>query len=91
MVPMRKKLLVLYIIWFISGSLLALGSMYLTPYFLIPLFGTQVAIGILSLSIRCPECKQPVLKQKMKLFNFAFTYWGCLIPKKCHHCEVVLK
>jgi hypothetical protein len=88
---MRKKLCILYIIWLISGSILGLASIYISKYFIIPLIFTCVTIGCFAMSIRCPTCKKPVLKNKIKLFGYELIIWTSWMPKTCTQCSRKLK
>lgn len=87
----RTKFKLLVGMWLISGSILLLGAMYLTPYFLIPLFVVFGLIGFYSMSLRCPNCRKPVLFNPIKIFGKEIFIWTSWIPKKCTKCGIDLK
>lgn len=88
---LRKKLCMLYAVWFILGVILILGSMYITSYFIIPLIVVVIIIGIIAMNIRCPYCNKSVLSNKIKLFGFEFIVCTPWIPNNCPKCGKALK
>ena len=71
------------------GSLLGLGAMYLTEAFLIPLFIVAILIGGYCMSLRCPNCRKPVLLNPV--VGARFPIWTIWIPRKCSKCGIDLK
>lgn len=87
---MRLKFRIAILIWMTSGSILALGTIYLTEYLLIPLIIITFLIGGYCLSLRCPNCRKPVLHNPVKIFDMELYIWTSSIPSKCSKCGTVL-
>lgn len=86
----RTKYRLSLVMWLLSGSALGLGAMYITEYFLIPLFIVTLAIGGYCISLKCPNCGKPVLHNPLQIFGMDFYIWTSRIPKKCTKCGVQL-
>lgn len=86
----RTKYRLSIVIWFISGSILGLAAMYITKYFLIPLFVVGFVIGVYGLSLKCPNCGKRVLYNPLKIFRMEFYIWTSWIPKNCTKCNMQL-
>jgi hypothetical protein len=90
MLKIRTKVRILLAIWIISEALLLLGAMYLTPYFLIPLFTVLGLLGYYSMSIRCPNCQKPVLFNPKRFLKREIYIWTPKIPDSCTKCGTKL-
>jgi len=84
--PIRTKYRIAILIWFIGGSVLLLGTIYLTQYFLVPLLILFCAIGIYVLSLKCPNCRKRVLHNPVTIMGKEFNIWTSWIPTKCTQC-----
>lgn len=86
---LRTKLWISIVMWFVSGSLLGLGALYLTEYFLIPLIIVAILIGNYCLYLKCPNCGKHVLLKRVSGTKLYF--WTACIPDRCPKCGIKLK
>ncbi len=75
-------------IWLISGFLLLIGAMDITPYFLILLFLVLGIVGFYELSLRCPSCRKRILYNPINIFGKEIYIWTSWVPKKCTKCGI---
>jgi hypothetical protein len=54
---------------------------YVREQFIWPTIVIPGAIGIYLLLLRCPNCKTPIFKKKLRLFDEEFTFWGGITSK----------
>ena len=73
-------------IWLTGGSILLLGSLYVTRYLIVPLLMLFGVIGTYALSLKCPNCGKRVLYNPVRLFGKEFYIWTSWIPKECTRC-----
>jgi len=83
---MRRRYRIAIIVWIVSGSLLLLGTIYLTDYFLIPLIIMTLMLGGYCLTLKCPECGKPILHNPINIFGRELYIWTSWIPKRCPKC-----
>ena len=83
---LRSKYRIAIFVWIVGGSILLLGTLYLTQYLLIPLIIVTFIIGGYSLSLKCPICGKPVLHNRVKIFGLELNIWTSWIPKRCTRC-----
>ena len=67
-----------------------LGVFQFSFYIIIPLwFFTIMSTLIIRNSLKCPFCKQSILKKKKKVFGMED--WHLHVPSKCPNCNKELK
>ena len=83
---MRKKLVILLIIWFVGGFILGIATVEISELFLIPLLLLALVLGLWINTMKCPKCGKPVTYNPIKIFGVNIYFWTPWIPKKCSKC-----
>ena len=84
----RTRYRIAIFLWFINGTAFILGALYITKYFLIPLFVLFIGIGLYTISLKCPNCGKRVLHNPVTIFGVELYIWTSWIPKRCSKCKV---
>lgn len=50
-----------------------------------------LGFGFLFMSLKCPNCKKPVLKRNIDFMGGKFVMWSILLPDQCPSCHCYLK
>lgn len=86
-VSLRKRLLLAFLfvlVNFIGSSGL---TIYVDQRFIWLVILLPMGAGIYTLTLRCPNCGEFMIKKKIKIWGMEFTYWGGFtIPKNCSRC-----
>jgi len=86
MSPLRRNYRIIVALWFVLGSVLMIGSVYVGEYILILLLLFTVAIGVYCLTLKCPSCGKSVLHNPVKILGNDLYIWTPWIPKSCAKC-----
>jgi len=74
-------------LWFVNGAALGLGALYLSEYFLIPLFLLLAIVGFYAMSLKCQTCGHRVLYNPVTILGVKLRMWTSWIPKRCSNCS----
>lgn len=83
---MRKKLVIIILVWFIFALILGSAMVFLSELFIIPLVILMFILGYIGFNMRCPKCGKPVTYNPIKIFGVNIYFWTPWIPKKCSKC-----
>jgi len=83
---LKERFRIAAILGIINAVILGLVLIYAAYYFLIPFISLFFLIGFFSLSLKCPRCKKPVLRDRLTVFGLEFYIWTFWIPRKCAKC-----
>ncbi len=75
-------LVLLIVNTFVSVQLTELVS----KYFLITFFGGVFVFGAYLISIKCPKCDEPIIKNEIIIFGLNTHMWLPLPGKRCRNC-----
>jgi endogenous inhibitor of DNA gyrase (YacG/DUF329 family) len=86
--PIRRKVVLIraaaytnVLAWGIAAAYLQLGK-----WFLVPLLGGFVLLGLWSAALTCPACGRPVLLRRFRFFGVTWNVWTSFIPRHCAAC-----
>jgi len=86
-VPIRKKIIILFVVAVANALGSGLAAIYFHPLFLALALGIPVICGLLIVSLKCPRCGHPVAKRTRRVFGVDWTYWGGFtFPSRCDNC-----
>ncbi len=85
----RGKQKIVYVVWLSLFLLLGFASWRLQAGIVLVL--TYMLISILfywiyAFSVKCPNCRMPVLLKQHTFLGAEFYTWSLLTPGKCRHC-----
>ncbi len=72
--------------WLVLGMLVLIWAVHYGGFRILLLFALQFSIAAYCLSLRCPQCKKPVLHNPIRLFGNQIYIWTSWIPKRCPKC-----
>ena len=84
---LRRKLKISLTIWIVAGFFLIWAGLYISEKFILLLLVLFAGLGIYLLSLKCPNCGNPVLRNKIKIFGIEIIMWTPWIASECEKCK----
>ena len=82
----RTKAIVVVVAWPLLGFPLVVATAALSSWFLLILVPLFIALGVLSLTLKCPNCRWPVLNRKVHVAGFEPVFATPFAPRRCTNC-----
>jgi hypothetical protein len=83
----RKKLVVLTVLWFANSFAFLVAALVLHPAFFAGAIVVLVAVGLATMRVRCPRCGEPAIRRRSRAFGVEWFYYGSFgIPRRCATC-----
>jgi hypothetical protein len=88
---LKHKLILVYTVWLIAGFSLLVLTVKVNNWFVIILMSLFFVVGGYAMSLKCPNCKKPVLNNPIHIFGLEI--WGTTpwYPKNCSKCGYKLE
>jgi type IV secretory pathway TrbD component len=82
----RTKLRFSYLVWLLGGILHILLILYVSKWFLVTFLVLFFGIALYTISLKCPNCKKPVINNPIHIFGMEIWLTTPWMPKKCSKC-----
>jgi hypothetical protein len=83
----RKKLIVLTVLWFVNSFAFLVAALVLHPAFVGGAIVVLVVAGLATMRVGCPRCGEPAIRRRARAFGVDWSYYGSFgTPRRCAKC-----